>query len=171
MTDEVGATQDKPDEAEIVRNAKAAIFPFDPSLESLVMYINLLDTTEVGITLHVRGTVISGLLISPRSFYRLLVGRLEKIAEGGEEPTKSGAMGFADFFRMSLEAQERLRNEYRTNDTLPPRPHHIHLREASVFVGSGEPLVHPTWRGRLTEVDGWSFGNFGGPIPPLPDEE
>jgi hypothetical protein len=49
-----------PDWAELARNAREAMFPFDPALETLVMYINLLDKAEVGITLHVKGAVPFG---------------------------------------------------------------------------------------------------------------
>jgi hypothetical protein len=38
-----------------VRAVRVSVFPFDPTLESLVAFINLLDHTELGVTLHVRG--------------------------------------------------------------------------------------------------------------------
>lgn len=175
MTEEhreaTGPGQDEPDEEEAVRAAKAKMPPFDPSLEALVMYINLLDKSEVGVTVHVKGAVISGLLISGRSFWNLIVKGLEATAEMSEGPKSSGAQLFADFFRINLDRFEKIRDEYQANDTLPPRPVHIHLRQASTYLSGGEPaLIQPTWRGRISEVDGWSFGNFGESIPPLPEE-
>ncbi|WP_235882196.1 hypothetical protein [Streptomyces apricus] len=37
-------------------------------------------------------------------------------------------------------------------------PQWIHLRGATAVFGSGGPVVMPLWRGRLTDVSGWSLG-------------
>ncbi|MFS8197950.1 hypothetical protein ACLVWQ_04605 [Streptomyces sp. CWNU-52B] len=37
-------------------------------------------------------------------------------------------------------------------------PQWIHLRDATSVVGPGDPVVMPLWRGRLTDVSGWSLG-------------
>ncbi|EHB44987.1 hypothetical protein MycrhDRAFT_6664 [Mycolicibacterium rhodesiae JS60] len=165
------ATADEPMSlAEAAAKARSELPPFDPSLESLVMYINLLDTTEIGVTLHVKGIVVSGLLISGRSYFNLMVRDLEMDADRSADPaSSSGARAFADFFRMSLERQERARDEYRSTEKLPPRPHHICLRQATSFTPT-EPIRQSLWRGRLVEVDAWSLGYFGERIPPLPPE-
>lgn len=155
--------------ADAAAKARSGMFPFDPSLESLVMYINLLDTTEIGVTLHVKGVVVSGLLISSRSYFNLLVKGLEQTAQNVDPAESGGHLTFAEFFRISLKDQERLRDEYRTSEKLPLRPHHICLRQATSFTPS-EQIRQNLWRGRLTAVDGWSLGNFGERIPPLPDD-
>jgi len=164
------ATGDGPTaRAEAATRVRSEILPFDPSLERLAMYINLLDTTEIGVTLHVKGIVVSGLLISTRSYFNLMVHGLEQAAVDAGPPESNGASAFADFFRMSLTELERARDEYRKSEELPLRPHHICLREVTSFT-SAEQIRQSLWRGRLTEVDGWSLGHFGEKIPPLPDD-
>lgn len=37
-------------------------------------------------------------------------------------------------------------------------PQWIHLRDATDFAGGGGSVVMPLWRGRLTDVSGWSLG-------------
>ena len=37
-------------------------------------------------------------------------------------------------------------------------PQWIHLRDATGVVGGGGAAVMPLWRGRLTDVSGWSLG-------------
>ncbi|MEW2565719.1 hypothetical protein [Streptomyces liliiviolaceus] len=37
-------------------------------------------------------------------------------------------------------------------------PQWIHLRDATSVVAAGGPVVMPLWRGRLTDVSGWSLG-------------
>ena len=150
---------------EAIRAVKAGVLPFDQQLESLVMYINLLDSAEIGVTLHVKGAVVSGLLISARSYFNLTVRALDEAAE-----SNPGAKSFANFFRTTLDQFLEVREAYETTEKLPPRPHHLHLRQPQTFVTASQPLIHQLWRGRLTEIDGWSIGNLGEPIPPLPPD-
>ena len=150
------------DVTEYVERVRSEIIPFDPSLESLVALINLMDTVEVGITLHVKGAVVSGMLISSRSYFNLLVYKLRE---------SSGGDFLATFFEPDLERAKDARTKYQTDEIPPPRPLHLHMRQAATYLtGANEPLVSSIWRGRLTEVDAWSMGNFGAAPPPLPDD-
>lgn len=169
MSDGGMVPDNDPPLAELAGNARAEFFPFDPSLEGLVMFINLLDSTEIGVTLHVKGMVVSGLLISAHSFFNLMVKELDQAADDSPNPEISGARIFANFYRSSLETHQRARDEYLSSEKLPPRPHHLHLRQAKSFT-LGDPLVQSTWRCRITEIDAWSLGHFGEHIPPLPAE-
>ena len=157
-------------EAEIVRAVRDTIFPFDPMLEGLVALINVLDKTEIGVTLYVHGCVISGMLISVQQHFKLLIKLLSDATMLSGTSNPEGAALFAEFFQPNLESAAKDLEEYKTSQKLPPRPRHIHLRHAQSFVtGLSEPLTFNLWRGRISEVDGWSIGNFG-PIPPLEPE-
>jgi hypothetical protein len=159
---ELGGSEQPTDElAKYVEKVRSEIIPFDPSLESLVALVNLMDSVEVGITLHVKGAVVSGMLISSRSYFNLLVHTLRE---------SSGGDFLATFFEPTLQEQKDAREKYRTQEIPLPRPLHVHVRQAATYLtGGNEPLVSAIWRGRLTEVDAWSMGNFGVAPPPLPD--
>ena len=144
-------------------------YPFDPSFENLATLIALMDSAEVGVTLHVGGAVVSGLLISPRRYFKLLIHEIESSVATNSEDAAPTVQGFADFFRPTLASFEESIEAYRNSDKVPPRPHHVHLRHVQTFV-SQEPLPQRLWRGRITEVSAWSIGNFGGPAPELPQE-
>lgn len=160
--DEPGAEQNTEELVDIVRKIRAEVLPYDPSLESLVALVNLMDTVEIGMTLYMKGAVVSGMLISARSYFNLLVHELRE-ADGGDF--------LAEFYEPTLQEQKDAREKYRTEEILPPRPLHVHLRQASTYVtGANEPLGNRLWRGRLTEVDAWSMGNYGPPPPPLPTD-
>ncbi len=156
-------------EADAVREIRSKIFPFDPTLESLVALINLIDGPSIGVTLHIKGSIVSGMLISSRLFFKMLVTDIGESAERAEGNDADLARSFADFFRPSLESTTEALAEYDSSKKLPPRPHHIHLRHAQTLMAGTEPFTQSVWRGRLTAIDGWSIGNFGS-IPPLPEK-
>lgn len=146
--------------ADLVRKVRSEVLPYDPTLENLVALTNLLDTVEIGITLQIKGLVVSGMLISARSYFNLLVHELKESNSGNF---------LAGFYEPALQEQTDAREKYRTDDILPPRPLHLHMRQALTYVTLGnEPLVSRLWRGRLTQVDAWSMGNYGTAPPPLP---
>lgn len=153
-------------EAEFFRDERDATLPFDPELVRLVGFINILDTAEIGLTLHVDGCIVSGLLISMAQFFRLLIKDFTDPNRLSEQSNRDAAAGFAEFYRHPLEGAEKLLEEYRAAEKIPPTPRHIHLRYAQTFFSGQEPYTQPLWRGRLTEIDGWSIGNSG-VIPPL----
>lgn len=152
-------------EAEFLRWERETTRPIDPELLRLVHLINALDPAgaEIGITLHIKGCLVSGMLIPIAQYYRLLIrGFTERLSE---HSSQEAGEGFAEFYRPSLEAI--VDNRERDEPLAPPR--HIHLRHAQTYLGGQEPFTQPVWRGRLAEVDAWSVGNFG-PIPPLEDD-
>ena len=155
-------------EPDFIREMREPIYPFDSSLESLAAFIDRADTTEIGVTLHVKGAVLSGLLVSSRRFFSLLLRALEQGAETGAGDG-GGIRVFADFYRPTLESLEQSQAEYRESDKSPPRPRHVHMRQVVTYLGStSDPLRHALWRGRLTEVDGWCLGSTE-PVLPLPE--
>jgi len=65
--------------------------------------------------------------------------------------------------RAAQEAMERLPERYQRLVAQEDRTTYIHLREASVIAAgiSSPPVARMHWRGRLSEVSGWSFGHLG----------
>jgi len=70
-------------------------------------------------------------------------------------------------YRAAREAAERLSDRYQRFLAQDDRTNYIHLREARVIAAgvSSLPAAGMHWRGRLSEVSGWSFGHFGAEPP------
>jgi hypothetical protein len=157
MSEPLHSPRPSPAEAEFLRQERETTRPFDPELLRLVMFINALDGTEIGITLHVHGTIVSGLLISNARFYRLLVKSF------ADRSTESGDSfeSFAKFYQFTLNDVEKELDSVRDKERQLEPPRHIHLRHAQTYVTSGAaPFTAPLWRGRLSAIDGWSIGNY-----------
>lgn len=166
MSETSDASASRSNELAEIREARKTTVPFDPELVRLVNFMNIVDTAEIGLTLHVGGCVVSGMLISMAQFYRLLVKDFTDMNRLTEHSDRDVAASFAKFYSFPLENAEKALDEYRESQKLPPLPRHIHLRYAQTLIPGGQPVTQALWRGRLAGVDGWSIGNFG-PIPPL----
>ncbi len=140
--------------------------PFDPELVRLVQFINAVDGAEAGLTLHVKGCVVSGVLISVAQYFRMLVEEFTEPDRPGAQSNPEVAASLAKFYRPALEKVERGLEESRAGEALPELPRHIHFRHAQTLVGGQAPMTMSLWRGRLAEVDGWSFGSLGTAPPP-----
>lgn len=115
----------------------------DPILKAMASVAAHNESFELGITLHVSGLVISGIMISPAKFYNNLGGWL----------AKSGSEGFADSFALPTAALAA------ENPDQPTFNSFLHLRNAKVFLsGNQKPLPDTFWRGRLSHVSAWSIG-------------
>jgi len=123
----------------------------DQLLASFVRIANR-SGVELGITLWVRGTIVTGILV-PMGKY------LEEVA-ANFDPVE-GAAPFADFFRRLKEHSDEQQSRA-DDDGLPVA--HIHLRDSRTYApGADRPI--PTrsgvpWRGRLDSVDGFTFGTL-----------
>jgi len=155
-------------QTDTMREIRDTIPPFDPMLEGLVSLINALDSAEIGVTLHASGTVITGMLISARSYFNLLVEELSNPHNYPDADKAAGGEFFASFFTPILENLNEEAANYDSDGTLPRSPHHVHLRHAMSFVSGTEPLAGILWRGRLTEISGWSLASYG-TFPPRPN--
>jgi hypothetical protein len=101
--------------------------------------------TEIGLTLNVGGLVVSGLLVSPHRFFKSVA-----------QDTLGTEAGLGDFLVKTME------NAY--SDTFSGESViYLHLDQAQIFMPGQPPLPGDRtmlWRGRLSEIDGWSFGSF-----------
>jgi hypothetical protein len=128
---------------------------FDSQLRVLVDVVNdLPDDTRIGITLTAQGLVISGFLIPASLWQRQRAGIAGVIA-----PLFSGLAAKHEAKRA---ANNTSRDDGRDRDTDADLPaSFIHLVNARIYTGSdGFPLNGLAWRGRLSQVTGWSLGVF-----------
>ncbi len=144
----------------------------DPMLQLFVRLMNSLDV-QLGLTVLVGGSWVSGILVPPRTF-------TEEV--GAELVEKSGAEaeGLQQFFQelgrqwfpnpSELEAETASGQGPRRDD----RPFHLHLRNARMVSTTGSiPLDGAYMRIRLAEVSGWVVGDFSATHPfrpPLPPQ-
>jgi hypothetical protein len=127
-----------------------AFLSADPMLEMLVSFAEKQDL-GVGVTLTVRGLLISGNITSYQSY-------LEGIAQAFESTSDNLGQIIATAYRSASQGyQEALMKEGLEG---LPHPQYIHLSNARFIFGN---TIVPTeigvyWRGRLDEVDGFSLG-------------
>jgi hypothetical protein len=123
-------------------------------LGQVVHILNELGESKAGIsvTLNVQGTLVEGRLVGIYEYMegqtQLLHGSLDK-----EGPGKELGIGLSNLF------------EELADDALPPEgaeikpygatPRHIHVADAVI---DGGEIRLPFWRGRMSEVSGWSLG-------------
>jgi hypothetical protein len=134
----------------------------DGALVDLVELVNRIGTLEMGVTLHVSGTVISGILTSGRNYFETVAKRFREHATQAEigEAFAEKYERIAAFYKEDEVNKDDLG---RQGDPVFNKTTYIHLRDATVHTtGDSVPLPPTLWRGRLSHVSGWSIGNFGG---------
>jgi hypothetical protein len=126
--------------------------PTDWLLQRFVRLINATSKGEMGVTLLIGGSLISGQLISGRAYIGALA---EQFVERLVDPGVGESMG--EFVRMAGSVY------LGSQDGSVPDPVFIHLRDAKVFHPSGHSI--PTnegvlWRGRISHIEGFFFGQM-----------
>jgi hypothetical protein len=153
----------------------------DRALGTVVEVINALTELQddgPGVVLTVGGLVVSGTVIPDWQWF----DEVEHAARAAFVVHTGGAIddehgGWARLFRgvaeslvqardehrAAREATERLSDRYQRLLADDDRTNYIHLREARVVAAgaSSLPVAGMHWRGRLSEVSGWSFGHLG----------
>lgn len=151
----------------------------DRVLEIMVAEINSLAEPQGGgppVTLTLGGSVVSGTIIPDWQWF----DEVEHAARAGFTVHTGGSIddehgGWARLFRGVSESLVRDREEHRAVQNVvgglseryrrllaqEDRTSYIHLSSARVLAPGVSPLqggMH--WRGRLSEVSGWSFGHL-----------
>lgn len=123
----------------------------DPRLEALVHIVNSVENGDVGVTLFVNGCIVTGMLIGARMYLKEYARQWRGAMSDPEiaEEVERIIIDQGEESIRKLEAQES-----------PPRNAFIHLRNARYITGH---VIAPQeggllWRGRLSEVSGWSLG-------------
>lgn len=128
---------------------KVVDFGGDPYLKTMCAMAEDGSIVSMGITLTVGGTVISGELVGHSSW-------LAEV-ELAYEPMKFVTGGFRQ-----ANDEDKAAEGYAPEDV---EFAHVHLRNAHYMLGSAGFVparagggMH--WRGRISQVDGWSYGVF-----------
>jgi hypothetical protein len=157
----------------------------DRALEAVVGTINAMTEFQddgPGVVLTLGGLVVSGTVIPDWQWFDEVEHQARAafvVHTGGSIDDEHG--GWARLFegvaeslaqtrdeqQAAREATERLSERYRRCLVQDDRAEYIHLREARVIgVGVGShPVAGMHWRGRLSEISGWSFGHPGAEPP------
>jgi hypothetical protein len=131
----------------------------DVILQGLVAATNQLKDSEIGVTLHVSGIIVSGTLISYTAYLEELYASMR--TDDAEYQTfgdlLAGVVAEVDSAFNPESTREAKQEE--AEETLPPS--FIHLREAVVWAPDARSVLPPAlWRGRLSQVSAWSPGVF-----------
>ena len=126
----------------------------DNVLEELVRLADAYDL-QVGITVYIGGTLISGLLVSGRHFFEGSALRLTQAK--GPQQTKAR---LAKFFKKQMKQTYPSSGEAAPEKTDGKAPvGYIHLKNARPFDAEGPYLREGVWwRGRIDRIDGFNFG-------------
>jgi hypothetical protein len=163
----------------------------DQALEAVVGAIDALTEPQdggPGVVLTLGGLVVSGTIIpawqwfhevehSARAAFVVHVGGSIDDEHGGwarlfKGTAEAVARDHAER-RAALQASEGLPDRYRRLMAQQDQTVYIHLTEARVVAAGVSPLpaagMH--WRGRLSEIAGWSFGHLGVEPPTAPAQD
>lgn len=121
----------------------------DVILSSFVFAANSKEAQlEMGVTLNVGGTIVSGILIGYNKY-------LESIKlQFDQKPGGEFVASFMDKFLSAVE-EEKIEEE----DVVLPI--YIHLKDARFFTPGNNPIPNNggiLWRGKLSSIDGFNFG-------------
>jgi len=112
---------------------------------------------DIGVTLTIGGTIISGMLIGGRKYFEQLGDMLADQSKDDDDITNVLGTGWKQYSEIYSKP------EGTPDGWRPPAASYIHLKDAKIFMPGQKPI--PTnngflWRGRLSSVDGFSIGNL-----------
>ncbi len=119
----------------------------DLQLQMLVRLIGQEPRAALSLTLVVGGGFLYGDLISHQTWTADWARSLRSMDGPGAQVLER--------FPAQVDQAVADREDHPTPQRLPQW---IHLRDAVGVTGSSTPLHMPLWRGRLTDVSGWSLG-------------
>ncbi|QPA60706.1 gas vesicle accessory protein GvpU [Lysinibacillus sphaericus] len=120
----------------------------DVLLSGLVTIVNEAPL-EIGVTLNVGGSLITGLLIGSINYLR---GISELLSGNGP-----AADQFAKHFEDIAEEVEKTNAEAEDDN---PSPNYIHLKNAKLVNVNGNVIELGYWRGKLSSIDGFIIANL-----------
>jgi len=118
-------------------------------LQSLLNIVNS-GGLSFGITLNVGGFLVSGHLVGGKEYFE---------GFGAEFASGISDISASESIRASLAEHGKIYDTQQDDDAPPPS--YIHIKEAKFFTTSGSPVPGNRgvwWRGRLSQVDGFSLG-------------
>lgn len=120
-------------------------------LQNLVSVINA-GNLQMGITLNVKGLIISGKLISGKEYFNIFAKNLSGAIVGDEwkEKIEKTISNYGNIY------------DEKDSKTLD-YPSYIHLKDTGFWYTGQNPTPkgkNVLWRGRISEVDGWILGEL-----------
>jgi hypothetical protein len=114
---------------------------------------------EVGLTVFSGGLVISGTAVSEEVYFRRL--GYERLAEASIEGRDQRRRDLEEV-RKELEREDLPEDERRSLEVKRDERERkfIVMVDVSIFGASDAPLKAPTWRGRLSQISGWTIGTY-----------
>jgi hypothetical protein len=114
---------------------------------------------ECGVTISVRGQVVSGTIIGGRKYFEALGNSLKTASYGGPYPTsgdlKNSLIGGFSAWKDIYPEKKDIPSDY------VPQPSFIHLEDARLLQGGKPVNSHGTlWRSQLSSVDGFMLGTI-----------
>lgn len=124
----------------------------DSILEFITKIVNDSDL-GLPVTLTVNGVIVSGLLISGKQYFN----EAAEVIEGG-----TGSSGVIEVMANLHRDVAKRFEELVSKDEDEPMPpvRFVHLNKAHILSSGGAPIEVGLWRGKLSAVDGWTFGAF-----------
>lgn len=165
MTIELNVPDQYLPKSDVVVEANAVPDILLSNLVGLVDDAHVLKNAEIAIplTVHVSGLIVSGDLVSYKSYFEGLAGQLREDGSADRTMREALAEGYSLLLN-DLEVAERDRAGQQDGTSVPA---YIHLRDATTH-SPGNPGYFPKtlWRGRLSHVSAWSMGRLDpGPSP------
>jgi hypothetical protein len=125
----------------------------------LAWIINLVEHgLEIGITLSVRGQLVSGTVVGGRKYFEIL-GKSFETANFG------GGLAATDLKETLGAAFSQWKDIYPKSEDIPSndvaRPAFIHLENAKIWLDNNQLNSNGMlWRGQLSAVDGFTLGTM-----------
>ncbi|MGC4948092.1 hypothetical protein ACLQ2N_18090 [Streptomyces sp. DT224] len=119
----------------------------DLQLQLLIQLLDREPRSGLPLTLALPAGVLHGEVIGHEAWKAEWARGLRQV-EGG------GANLLAEF----PETVDQGIKEAQADEDAPFLPRWIHLRDAALVCGGAAPLRLPLWRGRLSDVSGWTLG-------------
>ncbi len=128
-------------------------------LQSLVAMANK-SNLEIGITLQVSGMLVSGSMVSGEKYF-------EGFAEDFSSPFTADPEAAASIKTSFSSYGELYKRDSESNGLIHP-PQYVHLKNARFFNTTGNTIPGNRgmwWRGRISEVGGFSLGSLSAESP------
>lgn len=133
--------------------------PADFVLQAVVGLANDVGV-GMGVTLCVGGVIVSGEIVPGKTYFEGIAKEaLQASGPADQTAIRQSISDYLGNFGKLLYDPDK--DEENATESAKPLPSYIHLKNTRFFHNSGKPMPHNKglwWRGRLTAVDGFSFG-------------
>lgn len=141
------ATEDKVQDVDVIGSK-------DWFLQSIIG-VAVSSGVEIGVTLTIGGSIVSGTLISGATYFKELGEKLQSEPEGEHGIKHILGKGWSEYqniYQKPSDAEE---------DWETPKANYLHLRNARYFAPGQQSLPRDVgflWRGKLSAVDAFALG-------------